>query len=98
MPTDDDWMNPQDTSYIYEKKPRKDGTVYLIERKKRIPVTGNVAFIEQWDTWCEFDSKDERDEELAKLRKSTSWHLRGRSLTYIGGRPIHRDPTEYMDF
>lgn len=95
--TDEDtWMNPQ-TSISWQAPPKKDGTYYAIERKKRIPVSGNVAFLEQWDTWQEFDDKNKRDAELARLRETTSWLLRGRTYNYVNGQIIGPDPFEHMD-
>ncbi len=81
---DDDWMYPK-TSTSYVHKPHPDGTFYLISRKKRIPVSGNVSHIEQWDTWKEFPTKAERDAELKKLRSETSWTLRADQVTYLHG-------------
>lgn len=94
---DDDWMNPK-TSATWTEPRRKEGTVYEIQRKRRVPVTGNVAYIERWETWQEFDSKEKRDKELERLRKETSWHVRGRTAHYIFGQKRYRDPSEYMDF
>lgn len=94
---DDDWMCPR-TSHSWSRPQRPDGVVYLIQRKRRIPVSGNVAFIEQWDEWAEFPTREERDAELQHLRATTSWHLRGRQAHYIGGQIVRMpDPGEYMD-
>jgi hypothetical protein len=84
---DDDWMNPS-TSGSYVLKPHPDGTFYLISRKRRIPVTGNVSHIEQWELWREFTDKAERDAELKKLRETTTWVLRADQVIYIGGRAM----------
>lgn len=94
---EDDWMNPEQ-AYSANLRPRKDGTFYLIERKRRIPVTGNVGYLERWDQWAEFDNKDERDEALANLRETTQWVLRGSRATYIGGQILPgSDPRETID-
>lgn len=94
---DDTWMNPT-TSIGWSPPPPKNGTYYVIERKKHIPVSGNVAFLERWETWQEFQEKDRRDAELKRLRETTSWVLRGRVYTYVNGRQIGHDPIENMDF
>ena len=79
---EDDWMNPpRSMSWTYQ--PHPDGTFYLISRKKRIPVSGNVSHIERWDTWKEFSDKDARDAELKRLRETTSWVLRSDQVTYL---------------
>lgn len=93
----DDWMEPR-TSISWESPPPKNGTFYQIQRKRRIPVTGNVAFLERWDVYAEYESKDERDKKLARLRETTEWHLRARTVNYINGRDFSRDPSEYQDF
>ena len=93
----DDWMHPK-TSYAYVVKDHPDGTFYLISRKKRIPVTGNVAFLEQWDTWREFDDRAKRDAELKRLRETTEWTLRADQATYIGGRMMPgSNPRDMLD-
>ena len=93
----DDWMYPQST-VTFTPAPPKDGTFYVIERKRRIPVSGSVSHIERWDTWAQFTDKKERDGELSRLRETTDWHLRGRVRTFLNGVETTRDPTEYMDF
>lgn len=95
---EDDWMNPQNKTWYKNERPPKNGTYYVIERKRRIPVTGNVAFLERWETWAEFDSKAKRDVELKRLREETSWILRGRQRTYVRGVEVGYGPTEYLDF
>lgn len=94
---EDSWMNPH-TSISYTTPPPKNGTFYVIERKKRVPVSGNVAFLERWGTWEEYKSKEDRDAELARLRETTSWVLRGRVYSYVNGQHIGSEPTENMDF
>ena len=95
--TDDSWMNPQ-TSFSTFNHPPKDGLFFVIERKRRVPVSGNVAFLEQWDTWSEFDTKEARDAALEKLRADTSWHVRGRQRVYRNGNEMPSpDPYEFMD-
>lgn len=95
---DDDWMHPN-RSIAFTMPPPKNGTFHQIQRKRAIPVTGNVSHIYSWDVYREFETKDERDAELAKLRKDhPSWHLRARSLTYFNGQIIGgHDPFEYRD-
>ena len=93
----DTWMNPT-TSLSYTSPPPKNGSYYLIQRKRAIPVTGNVGRIYQWDTCAEFDNEADRDASLKKLRdQNPEWHLRARSAFYINGVNHTSDPTEYMD-
>ena len=82
---DDDWMNPT-TSRVWTPKRHADGMFYLISRKKRIPVSGNVSYIEEWETWQEFANKDERDVELQRLRDTTTWKLRADQVMYLNGQ------------
>jgi hypothetical protein len=94
---EDDWMNPKTVgAYIHREHP--DGTFYLISRKKRIPVTGNVSHIEQWATWQEFDDKAKRDAELKRLRGETEWVLRADQVIYLHGRVLPgSNPRDMMD-
>lgn len=94
--SDDDWMNPKSSSG-WQAAPMKNGVFYQIQRKKRIPVTGNVAFLEQWECWSEYDTKEARDKALKSLRETTSWHLRGRTVRFIHGAEVGGDPFEYRD-
>lgn len=94
---EDTWMNPS-RSAGFEMPPPKNGTFHVIERKRMIPVSGNVSAIGQWDTWQEFSNKDERDTELKRLRNTTTWVLRARTHTYVNGQSIGFDPSEYADF
>ncbi|HEU4345778.1 MAG TPA: hypothetical protein VFU31_29870 [Candidatus Binatia bacterium] len=95
--TDDDWMYPQ-TSYVWTSKPHADGTFYLISRKRRIPVSGNVSHIEEWETWKEFSDKVERDAELKRLRDETTWVLRADQVIYMGGKIMHgSNPRDLID-
>lgn len=94
----DDWMHPTTHSHTWTEPRHADGTFYLISRKRRIPVTGNVSHIEQWDTWQEFDSKEKRDAELAKLRDMTTWVLRADQVVYVGGSALPgSNPRDLMD-
>ena len=94
---EDDWMNPQ-TSGFWTPRVHPDGTFYLISRKRRIPVSGNVSHIERWETWEEFDNREKRDKNLAELRKTTTWGLRADQVTYIGGHPMKTpDPRDLID-
>ncbi len=93
---EDTWMNPR-RSVVYKSPPPKNGHYFVIERKKRIPVSGNVAFIERWESWQEFDAKEKRDDELKRLRETTSWVLRGRSYYYVNGQQMSGDPFEMRD-
>ena len=47
----DDWWEPQSvwTTTGLEKERRENP--YTIERAKRVPVTGNVSHIVQWNIW-----------------------------------------------
>ena len=76
----DDWMNPKPSAgYTYREPQPGDPTEYLIEREKRIPVFGNPGSITRWEYWSKHDTKEARDEELKRLRKShPMWHLRAR--------------------
>lgn len=87
MKTPDDWMNPP-TNYAWTEPRHADGIFYLISRKKRTPVSGNVSYIEQWDTWKEFTDKAERDSELKRLRSETDWVLRADRRSYMGGMEV----------
>lgn len=80
----DDWMNPP-TSGSWQATRHEDGIFYLISRKRRIPVSGNVSYIERWETWQEFKDKAERDAELERLRETTVWVLRADEVTYLNG-------------
>lgn len=94
---EDDWMNPP-RSVAWTHKPHPDGTFYLISRKKRIPVSGNVSHIEQWETWKEFADKAERDAELSRLRDTTLWTLRADQVTYFRGEVLPgSNPRDMMD-
>lgn len=80
----DDWMNPQrhggwsmaDLSKSRQERP------FVIQRCRRIPVSGNVSSIEQWNFWSDYATKDERDEALRKLRAEHSWKLRPASYRF----------------
>lgn len=94
----DDWMHPR-TSYSFTSPPPKNGQFFQIQRKRATPVSGNVAYIYNWDVWQEYESKEERDKELARLRQThPEWHLRGRRANYINGQNFEPNPTEYLDF
>jgi len=94
---DDDWMHPK-TSVAYVLKPHEDGTFYLISRKRRIPVSGNVSHIEQWETWKEFAHKNERNTELKRLRDETDWVLRADQVTYLNGNALPgSNPRDLID-
>lgn len=71
---DDDWMNPR-TSVSYEMpKPKEE---WLIQRERTIVCTWvGDGPPREWRTWRAFDDRKERDAELKRLRKDTSWHLR----------------------
>jgi hypothetical protein len=93
----DDWMHPK-TSFSWSPPPPKNGTFFVIERKKATPVSGNVSSIHTWDEWQSFDKKDDRDTELKRLRETTTWHLRARTYTYVNGKLMGgHDPFEYRD-
>jgi hypothetical protein len=97
MMIDDDWMYPK-ASVAWANKAHADGTFYLISRKKRIPVSGNVSHIEQWDTWKEFAHKNERDTELKRLRAETNWTVRADQVTYLNGQALPgSNPRDLID-
>ena len=59
MPKDmtDDWMNPSRSASFERPPPPKPGKIdYVIQRKKAIPVSGNVAAIYRWDFWAKYDT------------------------------------------
>lgn len=96
----DDWMNPQRRSFSTRDFKHEDGKFYTIERKRVIPCTwvGDGPPTE-WRVWSEHKTPEERDEALESLRlEHPMWHLRGRQVIYIDGRPHHCDPFEYKDF
>lgn len=90
MDDEDTWMNPQPVSWVY-KAPDYSKEPYLIERCRRLPVTGNVSFIEQWDVWSRHATKTDRDAELAKLRKEHRWKLRPSRVDFLGVRHVEQD-------
>ena len=67
----DDWMNPpKREAYVHtrQKYPR-----FLIQRKRRL----DYFPFEKWDVWESFETRTERDAELAKLRtEHPVWLLR----------------------
>lgn len=94
MGDDDTWMNPKSVEWIYDEKRERDrarNMPWLIERCRRVPVTGNVAFIEQWDVWSRHATRDERDVELRKLRNDHSWTLRPARVDFMGHHVPHID-------
>lgn len=57
----------------------KNAVMFFIQRKRAIPVTGNVSHITQWDVWSEHDTEEDRDAALKKLREEhPMWRLRAR--------------------
>jgi len=75
----DDWMDPQPRTFSFSEPKIENKTEYLIERARRIPVTGNVSSLVQWATWSVHETKRERDAELKRLSKAhPKWHLRAR--------------------
>lgn len=84
----DDWMHPKTSHAWTAPKPHADGTFFLISRKKRIPVFGNVPFLGQWETWMEFTNKADRDAELKTLRETTDWTLRADQVIYMRGEVL----------
>ncbi len=85
MDDEDTWMNPKSVSWAYDKKRERD-MPWLIERCRRVPVTGNVAFVQEWDVWSRHATRDERDGELRKLRANHSWVLRPARVDFRGYR------------
>lgn len=93
---EDDWMNPP-TSASFVPQRHADGVFYLIQRKRR-QITYGTGSLEYWDMWSEFETKESRDAELARLRETTSWQLRGRRATYRHGEMVDvSNPGEFTD-
>lgn len=89
----DDWMNPPTSgSWVFNEADRTANR-WLIQRCRLVPVTGNVACIEQWDEWSAHPTKTERDEALRKLRAEHAWHLRPASYDLLG-RVVRVDDDE----
>lgn len=61
---------------------------FVIQRMKAAPICSwqGTPPSPSWEKWREFDSAEERDTELAKLRKTTEWRLRPARQTVIDGR------------
>ena len=70
----DDWMNPEPRSETWGAR-TDDYPRYLIERRR---VLSYFPF-SKWDFWAKFDTREERDAELAKLQEEHPvWQLRSR--------------------
>jgi hypothetical protein len=87
---DDDWMIPwnrqsvgHSTNYAKELRLKRP---FLIQREKVIMCTWvGDGPPRQWDLWASFETKEERDAALAKLRQDhPAWHLRARHLDSLG--------------
>lgn len=78
----DDWMNPRRSCSWTTPPPPKMGEIhYVIQRKKAIPVSGNVSAIYRWERWSKHGTAAERDAELARLREEhPAWRLRARDI------------------
>ena len=73
--TDDDWLHPKMTSSMYISPPPKEE--WLIQRERTLVCTWvGDGPPRKWALWRAFDSSEERDAELKRLRETTSWHLR----------------------
>jgi hypothetical protein len=78
----DDWMNPRTHSWG-STLPEKRGVKYVIQRERRVIVSGPSGSISRWDQWAEYDTAEDRDLALEKLRQSHPvWHLRARERNY----------------
>lgn len=95
MTTNDDWMNPR-TSVSWSMgdvgKERRENP-WIIQRCRRVPVTGTVASIEEWSFWSSFPTRADRDAALRRLRSEQGWKLRPASYS-MGGRTLHIDEDE----
>ncbi|TXH45661.1 MAG: hypothetical protein E6Q97_31420 [Desulfurellales bacterium] len=90
---DDDWMNPharKSRSMADVKQGRRERP-FVIQRCRRVPVSGNVAYIEEWAFWSSHATQIERDEELRKLRSAHSWTLRPASYNALGMLQVDMD-------
>lgn len=76
MRTDDDWMNPSMVATTWRPMEPKDE--WIIQRMRVVVCSwmGSGGPPREWAEWRSFDSRKERDAELARLRKDTSWILR----------------------
>lgn len=82
---DDDWMHPSYSSVGWSMKDAEEvrrKRPFLIQRERVIVCTWmGDGPPRRWDEWASFETKEKRDEELARLRKEhPAWHLRARHL------------------
>jgi len=92
--TNDDWMHPQRSSTTWTAS-KRDKPEFLIERQKVVIcsfVGGGPPT--EWKTWASFDTRDERDSELKRLRKTTSWSLRPAFYHPILGHKIEDEAAD----
>ncbi len=78
----DDWMNPSRSTVYQSPPPPKVGQIdYVIQRKKAIPVSGNVSAIFRWEFWSKHETAARRDKELERLHSEHPvWRLRARDI------------------
>ncbi len=74
----DDWMNPK-ASHVWAPRKPEDKMVYAILRAKKTIVFGDPGHIIEWEEWSKFDTAEERNAELDKLKeKHPLWRLKER--------------------
>lgn len=73
----DDWMHPRQ-AVSWQKQAEPEPRPFLIQRKKVIQCSWvGSGPPTQWDTWSSHLTREERDAELARLRKQhPAWQLR----------------------
>ncbi len=94
----DDWMNPPTSSRAWssaEIEADRRRRPFLIQRQRVIVCSWRGdGPPTRWDEWARFETKAERDKELALLRKEhPAWRLRARELGAFGRvrQPDHID-------
>ena len=96
---DDDWMQPRPSvSYSFDRvaaEKRRLESPFLIQREKVIQCSwAGEGPPTAWNEWSRHSTKEDRDVELARLRKEhPAWHLRARQLDGRGRmlEPTHID-------
>lgn len=71
----DDWMHPSSSDGW--SAPKRDKDEYIIQRQRVIQCSWmGDGPPTQWSKWSSFDTRKERDDELKRLRATTTWRLR----------------------
>lgn len=95
MPRFDDWLYPQPTGEVF--KPPKPKERWLIQRERTIVCTWfGDGPPREWALWSSHDSREERDDELKRLRETTLWRLRPAHQPLHGRVQVEDDEADLL--